>query len=989
MWNVWWDTTQLTWAHHFANPFWVNPRNLFPQQGHQLDSRYLRFWDVLTQIYNQSCDDGMYRQSFYNLGRTDETLMWPHRIEHLSPGWVVFNLPQGWETHWNQRLIQDWTNNANFLLEKHRDKLDSSVWVNELWLRFTHTVYRCCFSEQALWKILRLGFFIVGATSFFRPLLFSYRTAIQTLETGVTVKQEGISREIPSCFLENKNPRAATYQIGAPFPGMSMLSYQRLHNKLFVHSDTPNSEKYEFGQVRSPSWRWNPYDYHFTTYRRHPLWSRFSTGQRYRRGFLQAAESGFFPMGKKPDSALLDQNFSDLPPVKDYYRVSSPVLPLVGRVWFSAQAVPRQELRCDTSANKLKWSQPALAKSTSLWLVAQPTRIFEVSEPGGIDFPEWRGQSIRASRRRKRRENRPITSYNVRPQQYRKIHRRYVDDSVRQNPRHSPSEELFSFVKTGVTTPLLQLRNQRTINQRRWWEIPKVTSIGVTPVKLNPVEQLFLDQLVEVNYPGRCKGKLHRRATPASTGTNWGLYHEDYNNEPFYGHQGDDETVELEDAENPLLSYNNLASVTGVPNASVVWPRTQTSHPTSRNLVSWSRWCGLPLSWYGRPQLGVTQTYQSGWIFERCYWSPIASDHPAAEISSLLVTYDIPRFYRRLTRWFDFVPPKARHALYRDPWGNTSAATSDRVGSGGVVNRPYKAKARRISRILQRHGGGDGGDLSSWPSVGIYLWDELQQTGWGPRTKHHNDNLEATEVGTTGELPHVDHTYRGYLRRGWGYRTSFVSWITHSEGINLDGGSSGGDIQSSDLPLEVDPEQVLLAWWSPPYWVDGYDEEELWLDDYMFERDPEDGFDHPAEEEHNSEVARSEPRDLPGWVVAAAVAGTADPLEALHDGAAEGVELAPGTRVWGSNPNFIRFYYRHWLRHKRQPLWWGSRLSWGGDGVNAKLVHEKLEISGGVGPVDPGIEGNPLWANVDDHIRVWALTEIYLRDRPCGWASPV
>ena len=505
--------------------------------------------------------------------------------------------------------------------------------------------------------------------------------------------------------------------------------------------------------------------------------------------------------------------------------------------------------------------------------------------------------------------------------------------------------------------------------------------------------------LTEVNYPGRTT-VFHQRTQPYPTGTNFGVYEDDHNNEPFVGHQSDEEFDEMEEVDNPFETYNDLLTTTEVTTAVVTYKTgLETLNNRAYCLLSWSRWCGLPLGWYSQPQTGVTSTYSRGWKVELCDWAPLAADHPALNIVSGLTSYEIPRLYRRLTVWSTSLVPPPRRAPYCDPWGKTRAARAARVGLAGLGF--YRSRFRqpwwrhqRDNWVLQRHFGEDGGDPSGWPTIAAHLWDELQQTGWGPHSLapgegYHQDNVDSVGVGHFNEMAYCDHTYRIYLVKGLGrLHYSGIRW-THSEnngGVNLDVVGTPAEVL---LPVEEkqvapDPEHVLFEWWTPPTWIDAYSDEATWIDFYGFERDPEDAFDHPADGEHNPEVARPRVKDLPTWVVAAAVAGAGS---TSFDAAATPAAARPGIRVWGSL--WARHtYYTTWLQSygEDQPWWWRRRWPIGPTNVGAAdWAQEKSELTNGVTPAGvPSVAGNPLIINLDDHIRVWAITEVYLRDLPHG-----
>jgi hypothetical protein len=973
LWSVQWDSTQLAWGNQLGNPTWINPRDFFASQPSHLDARYLRFWENSTRLFNHSTDDAMFRSSFYNLGRTDETIMWPHDMEDVTRGWSAFNVPGLWENHWNKLLLQKWTEEAAKYYADNRDQFWlHHVWVRTIWSRivlfFSHFVPSVSF----VWWFIRNSLIVIGLSVMFRKSWFEYVRSVSTVEVGVTTRPEAVALQVD--------------QPVAPLPRDDFVrveavhGFQRLYNQLTNWGEFKEYDRMEImPEGRPPSWRFNQWDLFFEPVR---------SSSKIKFNLKPRRQSYLFPFGhQRPLSIRLSRSRV----LSTNNKIDNQVDSTVSRVFWSAKTIPLETVKFLKmySPQTGKFSRPNLTKRKNVFWLSQPRFLFSGSTYKELDFSS---PEPRTNRRKIRREKRVVNSYGARPRQYHKFSIRYVDAAVRENPRPIANNSFAGFRRPRIANPKMQIDRQRFHHYSRWsTTLEKLASSNRLRScgEMSPCSELLLQNLLEVNYPGRVS-ILNRRVSNYSTGLNWGLYHDDLNDEPFFGHQGDEEIDELEDVDTPFETYDNLATITHVSIAPIEYKsKNNLLCYSAYELSSWTRWCGLPLCWYGSSQVGSSFTYNQGWLVETCHWSPIASDHPGVAILPGLSTYEIPRFYRRLTRWLDIQPDKALHAAYKKPWGTTPSSNLARTSMAGVVPQYKKRFSRRRSWILQRHGGADGGDMGSWSSVASHIQDEFQQFGWGPQHEsiatctYLHDNEDTVSVGTLCEISYVDHSYNGYLCRGWG-RSGYKDW-TQSSGINLDNSSSGEILVNPGEKLfshHADPEQILFEWWTPPYWADAYSIESQYLDTYAWERDPEDVFDHLAIGEHNSEVARSRPIDLPEWIIAAAVAGSTEPSEALFDSSAIASSPHPGKRI-PIDFDFVRLYYAFWRRKRRQPFWWNNDFTVFSDALDWR-VYEKDEVTDGMDTANPGIEGDPLTVNVSEHIRVWALTEVYLRDRPHG-----
>jgi hypothetical protein len=188
------------------------------------------------------------------------------------------------------------------------------------------------------------------------------------------------------------------------------------------------------------------------------------------------------------------------------------------------------------------------------------------------------------------------------------------------------------------------------------------------------------------------------------------------------------------------------------------------------------------------------------------------------------------------------------------------------------------------------------------------------------------------------------------------------------------------------------PGEVLLLGGLTRGYLEGYHLERLETElSFFLDRDSEDYLsDGEPHEELHEEVPRPRGEDLPPWVVELALAGASpgDPPGGLIPDF-----TLPGGRAGRGR---LRRFYRAWrnklTRRTRPTLRGGSRnpgennLSlaqeiprWGSAGFGGALLRAELDTL--TTPVEYHLEVDEIG---EESLRLWALTEVYLRDYPVG-----
>lgn len=358
------------------------------------------------------------------------------------------------------------------------------------------------------------------------------------------------------------------------------------------------------------------------------------------------------------------------------------------------------------------------------------------------------------------------------------------------------------------------------------------------------------------------------------------------------------------------------------------------------HLLNWARLCYLG----GNHYVGSGDT-PSGTEGGSHQWSPLGGDHPYSSGFSLLMGYEMPRFYRRLQRW------------HRQSWATTFGNTpyyqnrwsSEGEGAGGVAtnkfkvlpsayprggegiqvaqsNKPYfrgqdynKLKPRKIVSKTKLLGTSElflqGGPL--WVDPICHVQDELFLLGWTvhdgtqceevtPNLGNALDDLDGAEFGFSFLGGHTPYRWAGlggllYLQQRpqtWGY-SSFIGFTQNNKnkgwfpisGLNTWRYLVGENLlllqnfhKTRGLAFWFDSEGPLFERITTEY-TDGYEydrlEEELGL---IFDRDDEDYYGEGADhEEYDAEVPRARPKDYPPWLVELAIGG-ASPGETSPEG---------------------------------------------------------------------------------------------------------
>jgi hypothetical protein len=511
-----------------------------------------------------------------------------------------------------------------------------------------------------------------------------------------------------------------------------------------------------------------------------------------------------------------------------------------------------------------------------------------------------------------------------------------------------------------------------------WWATRVVHHVGVTqwrttlrgvvlPGWSTPVGLLAGAALAGVTWPGWTGLYAGGAPTP---GYEVYLYEDDHN-EMYLGLQPDDEFAEWGDLENPLPQHQGIRYLTPEAAATVVvttpvW--TLAGYPRGGTPGGYTG--GYPATYFSEG------AYPDGWMT----WSPTGVDHPVYEVTTL-VGYGPPRWYRRLTRW---ATPR---------WGRMPGPRrGGRPDWRGPWRRPRPPGLTGRSRVYEVYDPA-GGDLL-WNTPGAALVDELYQTGWVHQDDYpggwSHDDWDTLPVGGCSGL---GVGYRGevYLTLGQRPRWDPTVWTT--------GGLTGGRYLLGGTTEVIDPEGVWLDWLGHDY-DEPHTDVEGWAIDQGegFDRAPEDPHENPNEGEYNEEIPRPRAGDLPGWVVAAAVAGVSpgeyDPTGmtdrlTTEVGHPAGAELGPRLDVRATAA-----YYRAWGRHRRgrrtpyRP--WPARWFPFPDEDSGGAAGVMNPLYTGLHPVEvnhmlpAGVSRLGRDALLREHLRLWALTEVYFDEGVVG-----